>query len=60
MSSNGQNTNNNQDNNSNGQAAVIPAGDPNQVLPPGTVGKNPHSSLNLNGNHRNISNSFRR
>jgi hypothetical protein len=33
----------------NNQAGVIPAGDPNQVIPAGTVGHNPQSSLNPNG-----------
>jgi hypothetical protein len=42
MSSSGQNTNNN-------QAGIIPAGDPNQVIPAGTVGNNPQSTLNPNG-----------
>ncbi|CAF0780095.1 unnamed protein product [Adineta steineri] len=44
MSSGGQNTNNN-------QAGVIPAGDPNQVIPAGTVGVNPQSTLNPNVPH---------
>jgi len=44
MSSGGQNTNNN-------QAGVIPAGDPNQVIPVGTVGKNPQSTLNSDGRY---------
>ena len=44
------NNNQNNDNNSNGQTVVIPTGDPNQILPPGTVGKNPQSGLNPNGN----------
>lgn len=42
MSSGEQNTNNN-------QAGLIPAGDPNQVIPAGTVGNNPQSALNPNG-----------
>ncbi|UJR32925.1 hypothetical protein I4U23_020386 [Adineta vaga] len=44
MSSGGQNSNNN-------QAGVIPAGDPNQIIPPGTVGTGPQSSLNPNVAH---------
>ncbi len=43
MSSSGQNTNNNH------QGGVIPAGDPNQIIPPGTVGINPQSTLNPDG-----------
>ena len=43
MSTSTQNTNNNQG------GGVIPAGDPNQILPPGTVGTNPQSTLNPNG-----------
>jgi hypothetical protein len=42
MSSNGQNSNNN-------HVGVIPAGDPSQVIPAGTVGINPQSTLNPNG-----------
>ncbi len=42
MSSGEQNTNNN-------QAGVIPAGDPSQVIPAGTVGNNPQSTLNPSG-----------
>jgi len=42
MSSGGQNTNNH-------QAGVIPAGDPSQIIPPGTVGINPQSTLNPDG-----------
>ncbi len=42
MSSGEQNTNNN-------QTGVIPAGDPHQVIPAGTVGVNPQSTLNPNG-----------
>ena len=42
MSSGGQNANTN-------QGGVIPAGDPNQVIPAGTVGTNPQSTLNPNG-----------
>ena len=43
MSTSTQNTNNNQ------SGSVIPAGDPNQILLPGTVGTNPQSTLNPNG-----------
>ena len=42
MSSSAQTANNN-------QGGVIPAGNPSQILPPGTVGINPQSSLNPNG-----------
>jgi hypothetical protein len=42
MSSSEQNTNNN-------HAGLIPAGDPNQVIPAGTVGHNPQSTLNPAG-----------
>jgi len=45
MSSDEQNTNNNQ------AGVIIPAGDPNQVIPAGTVGNNPQSTLNPDGRY---------
>lgn len=35
--------------NSNRSTGLLHAGEPNQIIPPGTVGQNPQSGLNPNG-----------